>query len=179
MATFTVDKTHSHVEFSVKHMMISKVRGGFGDFDATVIVDDATNLPTELDATIDVASIDTKTADRDTHLKSADFFDATTYPTITFKSTSITGTPDAFNVAGDLTIHGVTKPVTLRGTFEGRGKDPWGGERVAYEAKGRINREDFGLTWNAALETGGVLVGKEIDIDLAIEAVVAKQPATA
>lgn len=177
MSTFTVDKTHSHVEFVVKHMMISKVRGGFGSYDAQIEVDDATNLPTSISATIDVDSVNTNVADRDTHLKSADFFDAGTHPKITFTSTSISGTPDAFTIEGTLSVHGTSKPVTLKGTFEGRGNDPWGNERVAYEAKGRINREDFGLTWNAALETGGVLVGKEIDLELAVEAVRAQAPA--
>ena len=177
MSTFVADPTHSHVEFTVRHLMISKVRGSFGSFRVNLEVDDATNLPTSVSAEIDANSIDTKVADRDAHLRSADFFDVEKYALLEFKSTTIAGTPEEFTINGDLTIHGVTKPVTLAASFEGRGNDPWGNERAAFSAKTKINRKDFGLNWNQALEAGGVMVSDTVDIELTIEAVKAKTPA--
>ena len=177
MSTFVADPTHSHVEFTVRHLMISKVRGSFGSFRVTLEVDDATNLPTSASAEIDANSIDTKVADRDAHLRSGDFFDVEKYALLEFKSTTIAGTPEEFTINGDLTIHGVTKPVALAASFEGRGNDPWGNERAAFSAKTKINRKDFGLNWNQALEAGGVMVSDNVDIELTIEADKAKPPA--
>ncbi len=176
MSTFALDSAHSSVEFSVRHMMFSKVRGVFGSFSLELTVDDATSLPTLVKAQIDATSIDTKVADRDAHLKSPDFLDAATYPVISFASTAISGKPQAFTIAGNLTIHGVTKPVVLDAQLGGRATDPWGKDRIAYEATTKINRKDFGLTWNQALEAGGVLVGEDIEIMLTIQAVNANAP---
>lgn len=177
MSTFTLDPAHSQVEFVAKHMVFSKVRGSFGSFRVELDVDDATNLPTSISAEIDANSIDTKVADRDAHLRSPDFLDAEKFAALTFKSTKISGSGEHFTADGNLTIHGVTKPVTLKGTFDGRGKDPWGNDRIAYSAQTTINRKDFGLTWNQTLETGGLLVGENIEIELSIQAVKAQAPA--
>lgn len=171
MATFALDPAHSSVEFTAKHMVFSRVRGVFTKFTLDLDLDDATNLPNAVAATIDADSIDTNVADRDAHLKSPDFLDAAKYPTIAFISTRITGKADAFTLEGDLTIHGVTKPVTLKADVDGRGKDPWGNDRIAFSASTTINRKDFGLTWNQALETGGVLIGETLDIAITIQAV--------
>ena len=165
--TWKIDATHSQVEFAVRHMMIATVRGRFADVTGTVITDEADPTKAEVDVVIDVNSIDTREAKRDAHLKSPDFFDAETFPTIAFKSARVTDAgSDGFKLVGDLTIHGVTREVTLDVTSEGRAKDPWGGERAGYSAVTRVNRKDFGLTWNQALETGGLLVGDEVKISL-------------
>ncbi len=177
MSTFALDPTHSSVEFSVRHMMFSKVRGVFGTFSLELTVDDATSLPSAVKASIDASSIDTKVADRDAHLRSADFLDVEKFPTITFASTSITGKAAGFTIAGNLTIHGVTKPVALDAQLGGRATDPWGNDRIAYEASTKINRKEFGLGWNQALEAGGVLVGEELEISLTIQAVKVATPA--
>lgn len=170
MTNWTVDQSHSNVGFSVKHMMVSKVKGVFEDYSATVTAADLSDLS---DATItfdiQVASISTKSEDRDNHLRSADFFDADQYPTISFLSTDIAKDGDDYKVTGDLTIKDVTKPVTFNVEFNGRGTNPWGVEVYGFEAETKINRDEFGLTWNAALETGGVLVGKEIKINVDLE----------
>lgn len=177
MSTFSLDPTHSSVEFLVRHMMFSKVRGSFGSFTLALDVDDATNLPTSVSAEIEAASINTNVADRDAHLRSADFFDVEKFPKLTFRSTKIGGDASAFTIEGDLTIHGTTRPVTLNASFDGRAKDPWGNDRIGYTANAKINRKEFGLGWNQALETGGVLVGEDIEIVLTIQAVNAKTPA--
>jgi polyisoprenoid-binding protein YceI len=170
--TWNIDASHSQVEFAVKHMMIATVRGRFADVKGTVVTDDSDLAKAEVDVVIDVNSIDTREAKRDAHLRSPDFFDAETFPLITFKSTRVTGAGgDQFKLVGDLTIHGVTREVALDVTSEGRAKDPWGGERAGYSAQTRVNRKDFGLTWNQALETGGLLVGDEIKISLDLELV--------
>jgi polyisoprenoid-binding protein YceI len=170
MAKFTVDQAHSAVGFEVKHMMVSKVKGQFDAYTADVEAADLTDLTTASIAfKIDVASINTRNEDRDNHLKSADFFDAETNPSIDFKSTSITKDGEDYKVTGDLTIKGVTKPVTFDVEFGGKGTNPWGVEVYGFEAETKINREEFGLTWNAALETGGVLVGKDIKIKVELE----------
>src|ERR1700722_11033541 len=176
---WNIDPAHSHVEFSVRHLMISAVKGTFKDIAGTVVADESDLSAVSIDVTIQVASIDTRQPDRDTHLKSPDFFDAAKYPTITYKGTHIKGDHmSEFQLHGNLTMHGVTKPVALDVTAEGRGKDPWGNERIGYSASGKIDRRDFGLTWNQALETGGVAVGHEvkIHIDLEIVKAVAEQP---
>ncbi|MEO7201677.1 MAG: YceI family protein, partial [Candidatus Tumulicola sp.] len=154
-ATYAVDPVHSTVEFIVRHLMIAKVRGRFTTFTGQVELPSGSDLPSSISATIEAASIDTREEQRDTHLRSADFFDAEKFPQLTFKSTRIHGEPDDFTIDGDLTIHGATHPVKLNGTFEGRATDPWGTQRIGYAAHGKISRKDFGLTWNAALETGG------------------------
>lgn len=171
---YTLDQSHSTVEFVVRHLMISKVRGRFAAFQGSIELAPGSDVPQAINSTIDVASIDTREAQRDTHLKSADFFEVETYPNITFESTRIEGTPEDFKAYGNLTIHGVTREVALAGSFEGRGSDPWGGQRVGYSAHTTINRKDFGLGWNAALETGGVMVSEEVRIELNVEAVLQK-----
>jgi polyisoprenoid-binding protein YceI len=168
---FQIDPSHTAVEFVVRHMVISKVRGRFSGVRGTVTIDDASNVPLAVDVEIDASTIDTREPQRDAHLSSPDFLDAATYPTIAFKGTTFTGTPDAFSIVGDLTIHGVTKPVTLKGSVDGRTTDPWGNDRVAFTAEGKIDRKEFGLAWNQALETGGVLVGEEVRIELTVQAV--------
>lgn len=170
--THTIDPTHSNAEFAVKHMMISTVKGRFGDVSGTVTVP-ASGEPS-VDVTIKAASIDTRVEARDAHLKSADFFDVEKYPTLRFVSTRATRTDEGYQLVGDLTIKDVTKPVTLNVTAEGAGIDPWGNSKSAFSATGKINRTDFGLNWNAALEAGGVLVSEEVkltfDVQLVAEA---------
>ncbi len=174
-AVYALDPSHTSVEFVVRHLMIAKVRGRFTKFDGQIELAPASDLPLSITATIDAASIDTREDQRDAHLRSADFFDVETYPHLTFESERIAGTPEAFTVEGKLTIHGITRAVTLSGSFEGRATDPWGGVRVGYAAHATINRKDFGLTWNAPLEAGGVVVGDEVRIELNVEAVLAQQ----
>jgi polyisoprenoid-binding protein YceI len=171
MANFALDPAHSGVDFTVRHMVFSRVRGTFPKFTLELDVDEATNMPTAVAAAIDAGSIDTNVTDRDAHLRSPDFLDVAKYPTIEFISSRIGGSPDAFTIHGDLTIHGVTRPVTLKASVDGRGKDPWGNDRIAYSAAVTINRKDFGLTYNQALETGGVLVGETLEIAITIQAV--------
>jgi polyisoprenoid-binding protein YceI len=167
--TWKIDTAHSSVEFAVKHMMFTTVKGRFLDVGGTIRFDPADPAGGRADITIATASIDTREAQRDAHLKSADFFDVERFPAITFKSTRIEGTPESFTMTGDLTIRDVTRPIALGVTFEGSGRDPWGGERAGYTATGRLNRKDFGLTWNAALESGGWLVGDEVKITLEVQ----------
>jgi len=170
--TWKIDPAHSHVEFAVRHLMITTVRGRFGDVQGTVLTDAADPTKAEVDVTIAANSIDTREAQRDAHLRSADFFDAEKFPALTFKSTRVTDVHgDRFKLAGDLTMRGVTKEVILDVTAEGRGKDPWGGERAGYSATTKVSRSDFGLTWNQVLETGGFAVGDEIKISLDLELV--------
>ncbi|MBP3952648.1 YceI family protein [Bacillus suaedae] len=170
MAKWTVDQSHSHINFEVKHMMVSKVRGQFNSYTANVEGADLTDLTTaSVEFKFDVASINTSSEDRDNHLKSGDFFDVETYPTIDFKSTNIAKDGDDYKVTGDLTIRDVTKSVTFDVEYGGKGKNPWGVDVYGFEGQTKINREEFGLTWNAALETGGVLVGKDIKINVELE----------
>lgn len=173
--SWQIDPTHSHVEFAVRHLMISTVKGRFGEVSGTLQVDATDPARSVVDVTINVASIDTREPQRDAHLRSADFFDVDRFPTLRFKSTRVSGDADDLKVTGDLTIRDITREVTLTVTPEGQGKDPWGGERAGYSAKGTINRTDFGLTWNQVLEAGGVVVGDEIKISIDVELV--KQPA--
>ena len=169
--TWKIDPTHSHVEFAVRHLMISSVKGRFGVVEGTVVTDEGNPSAADVTVTIDTATIDTREAQRDAHLKSADFFDVEKFPTLTFHGTRITGAGDQFKLTGDLTLHGVTREVTLDVTAEGRGKDPWGGDRAGYSATAKIKRSDFGLTWNQVLEAGGIAVGDEIKIALDVELV--------
>lgn len=169
--TWTIDPTHSTVEFSVKHMMFTTVKGRFGDVTGTIDFDPANPTAASVNAEIDVASIDTRSADRDNHLRSADFFDVERFPKMTFRSTRVEPKGDnKFTVYGELTIRDVTREVALDAEFQGSGKNPWGQEVAGFEASTTIDRTDFGLTWNAALETGGVLVSNEVKINLYIEA---------
>ena len=170
MTKWTVDQSHSHIGFEVKHMMVSKVKGVFDSYTANVEATDLADLTeANISFTFDVASINTRNEDRDNHLKSADFFDAEQFPAITFESTSIIKSDDGFDVIGNLTIKDVTKEVTFETTFNGTGNNPWGQAVYGFEAETKINREDFGLTWNTALETGGVLVGKDVKIKVELE----------
>ncbi len=169
--TYAIDATHSSVEFVVRHMMITKVRGRFGAVSGSIALAPGSSVPTAIAAVIDASSVDTREAQRDGHLRSADFFDVERFPQLTYKSTRIEGDGESFRVYGDLTLHGVTREVVLDGEFEGRGSDPWGGQRVSFSAQTKINRKDFGLSWNQALETGGMLVSEEVRIELNVQAV--------
>jgi len=172
LTTWNLDPAHTLVEFSARHMMITTVKGRITDVTGTIRMDEANPAASGVEATMKAASIDTRTDQRDTHLRSADFLDAEHYPEITFRSTKVEPAGDGrFKVTGDLTIHGVTKPVVLDVTQEGRSKDPWGGERVGFSATAHIDRRDFGLEWNVPLETGGVLVGHEVRISIEAQAV--------
>jgi polyisoprenoid-binding protein YceI len=171
--TWQVDPAHTHVEFAVKHLMIATVRGRFSDVTGTVIVAGDDFSRAQIDATIGVASIDTREPQRDGHLKSPDFFDVDKYPTMTFKSRRVERPPDSnqYLLVGDLTLHGVTSEIVLDATFEGLIKDPYGNERAGFSATGKINRKEFGLGWNQLLETGGVVVGDEVKISIDAELV--------
>ena len=170
LTTWSIDPTHSHVEFAVKHLMISTVKGRFGVVRGTVRTADGDPAAGTAEIEIDVDSIDTKEPQRDAHLRSADFFEAEKFPHIVFRSTRIADVSgNRFTLIGDLTIHGVTREVALDVTSEGRARDPWGGERAGFSATTRIKRSEFGLTWNQVLETGGFVVGDDIKISLEIE----------
>jgi polyisoprenoid-binding protein YceI len=169
---WAIDSSHSGIHFSVRHLVIAKVRGQFSRWTGALETPGSDFARASLDVVIDASSIDTGVADRDAHLRSADFFDVERYPDITFKSTSVTPTAaDRLRVDGALTIKGVTRPVTLDVEILGQAKDPWGNERAAFSATTSIDRREFGLTWNQVLETGGVMVGERIDIAIDIEAV--------
>lgn len=169
--TYAIDKTHSEVAFQVRHL-VTKVRGRFTDFSGTVLLDPAHADRSSASLTVEAASIDTGTADRDNHLRSDDFFAVDTYPTLTFQSTHVVKTgDDTYDVTGVLTIRGVAKQITLPVTYLGTAKDPWGNVRAGFETSVTLNRKDFGLTWNAALETGGFLVGDDVRVNLSIQAV--------
>jgi polyisoprenoid-binding protein YceI len=167
-----IDAAHTLIEFTVKHMMFSRVKGRFtGVRGAISCVDEADPAQASVEAEIDAASVDTGDTQRDAHLRSAEFLDAETYPTMTFKSTRVERAgEDQLRVMGDLTIRGQTRQVTLETTFNGRGTNPWGKEVAAFSAETTINRKDFGLTWNVALETGGILVGDKLDIMIEVQA---------
>lgn len=171
--TFTIDKAHSEAAFQVRHLL-SRVRGRFTSFSGTITFDETQPRDASVSFTIDAGSIDTNQPDRDAHLRSADFFAVDQFPTLTFESTTVTPRGDArFDVAGDLTIRGVTRRVTLPVTYLGIARDPWGHDKAAFETQLTINRKDFGLLWNAALETGGLLVGDDVRIDVSIQATAA------
>jgi polyisoprenoid-binding protein YceI len=170
-SVWTIDPSHTEIGFSVKHLMIANVRGRFGSVKGEITVDDNDFSRSTVEARIDAASIDTREEKRDAHLRSPDFFDVATFPFITFESQSVQRSDDGrLRISGLLTIRDVTRTIVLEGREEGRGRDPWGGERIAFSATTIIDRRDFGLTWNQALETGGVLVGNDIRITLEVEA---------
>ncbi len=167
-----LDPTHSSVEFAVRHMMVATVKGTFKSLSGAVELDEADWRKSTITAEIDAASVDTGVADRDNHLRSPDFFDAAKHPKITFRSTSIEPDgDDSGKVHGELTIHGVARPVTLDVTYLGEIRDPWGNRRRGYSAETTLNRKDFGMNWNQVLDAGGVLVGDRIKIALNIETV--------
>ena len=169
--SYALDPSHSQVGFAVRHVMVSKTRGRFSDFAGTVEIGE-NPLESSVAVTIQTASVDTRDEQRDGHLRSGDFFDTEAWPTMTYQSRSVRQVGEGrYIVDGDLTIKGVTKPIPLELNFEGGAADPWGGVRIGFSAKAEIDREAFGLTWNQALETGGVLVGKKVSIEIEAEAV--------
>ena len=177
--TYQFDKAHTTVGFQVRHIF-TLVGGRFTDFAGTIQVDRARPESSSVEFTIQAKSIDTDEAKRDEHLRSADFFDVANHPTISFKSTAVRANgQNAWLVAGDLTLHGVTKSLTLPVSLLGEGKDPWGNEKMGFEASTALSRTDYGLTWNKQLEAGGVLLGDEVKIQISIEANKAKPPAAA
>lgn len=172
MAQWQFDPVHSSVNFSVRHMVISKVRGRFTQWSGSLEFDENQPQAAKLEVRIQTASVDTHEAQRDAHLKSADFFHAEKHPEMVYRSTGVAvQDKHHFLLHGDLTLHGVTRPVDLEVEYAGQGKDPWGGRRAGFTATGSINRKNFGLTYNQTLETGGVLVGETIEIALEIEAI--------
>jgi len=169
---WNIDAAHSGINFSIRHMVVAKVRGRFDKFTGAVNIDDSDMTRSHVEATIDASSIDTGTPQRDTHLRSPDFFDVAKFPEIRFRSTRIEKlADDRYRVIGDLTIRDVTREVSLDVEYGGRAKDPWGNERVGFMAKGALDRRDFGLEWNQLLEAGGVLVGDRVDIELEVQGV--------
>lgn len=168
--TYVIDPSHSTIGFVARHAMVTKVRGAFNEFDGKATTGE--NLQgASIEVTINAASVDTRSSDRDAHLASADFFDTEKFPHITFTSTEVTGHGDDLKVVGDLTIKGVTKSVTIDFDYEGSATDPFGNHRIGFEGKTVVNRSEFGLTWNAALEAGGVLVSDKIILEFEISAI--------
>jgi polyisoprenoid-binding protein YceI len=169
--TWAIDTAHSSVEFVVRHLMVAKVRGSFSDFSGTIEIGDSPET-SSVAVDINVASISTRDAQRDGHLTSPDFFDVEAHPTISFRSTAVRDQGgNRYAVDGELTLLGTTKPVTLDLTYQGTARDPWGNDKAVFSAEAEVDREEWGLTWNQALETGGVLVGKKAKIEIEVEAV--------
>lgn len=167
--SYALDRSHSEIAFQVRHLL-SKVRGRFSDFDATLDYDEENPELSSVELTVKAATIDTNEPQRDAHLRSADFFDTDKYPVLTFVSRRIERRSEQlFDVHGDLTMHGVTKSIVLPVSLLGVAKDPWGHEKLAFETEATLNRKDFGLNWNAALETGGFLVGDEVKVSLSLQ----------
>jgi polyisoprenoid-binding protein YceI len=173
MATnhWDIDIGHSAIHFWVRHMVISKVHGRFAKWSGSLELDDKDLSRSSVRVQIDATSIDTQVADRDTHLKSPDFLDVAKYPEIAFQSKRIEKVGDGLRVVGDLQLHGVTREVALEAELGGMAKDPWGNQRAGFSARASLDRKEFGLTWNAALEAGGVLVGEKVEISIELEAV--------
>ena len=169
--TYVLDPSHSTFSFVTRHAMVTKVRGSFEKFEGQAVVDGANPANSTLDVTIDAGSVNTRNADRDAHIRSADFFDVENYPTWTFKGTDFAVNGDVVEVTGDLTIKDTTRSITLPLEYQGAAKDPFGNTRVGFEGSTTINRSDFGLTWNAALETGGFLVSDKVAIEVEISAI--------
>lgn len=172
--TWKIDPSHTSVEFAIRHMMISTVKGRFGEVAGTIVVNADQPALASVDVAISVASIDTREAQRDQHLRSADFFDAEHFPQLTFKGRRVEPADvddGSYRVIGDLTIRDVTREVVLDANYQGAGKDPFGNQRIAFGATTKINRKDYGLHWNVGLEAGGVLVGDEVKISIEVEAV--------
>ncbi len=175
MARYDVDLDHSIIEFKVAHMVISKTTGHFKDYTGFIEMDPDAGVVKAIEATIKTASVNTNHEKRDAHLRDADFFEVGKYPTMTYKMKSYKKTGDTYTAVGDLTLHGVTKEITLVGNFNGVTKDPWGNIRAGFNAEGKLNRKDFGMVWNRTLDTGGLVVGDEVFIKLDIECIKAKQ----
>ena len=171
MATtkWTIDSTHSEIGFKVKHMMFTNVSGKFDSYEATIITDEDNFENASIEFSADINSINSNNADRDNHLKSGDFFDVENHPKLTFKATSFTKKGDDFELVGDLTLRGVTKPVKLEAEFSGLMKDPWGNTKAGLNISGKINRKDWGLNYNAALETGGVLISEDVRLNIELQ----------
>ena len=172
---WVIDKAHSEIGFKIKHLMISNVKGVFNDFDAEIFSSGDDFLSTDIDLWLDPKSIDTGNTDRDNHLKGADFFDSEQYKEINFTSNTIEKKGDNFSLYGDLTIKGITKQVKLDVEFGGIMKDPWGNTKAGFTVTGKINRKDWGLNWNAALETGGFLVSDDVTINCEIQLLKSQQ----
>jgi len=170
-ARWDIDVGHSAIHFWVRHMIISKVHGRFARWSGALELDPSDPTRSSVEVRIEAASIDTQVADRDTHLRSADFLDVAKHPELVFRSRRVERAGDRLRVTGDLALHGVVREVVLDAEFAGTGKDPWGNERAGFSAKATLDRRDFGLVWNAALETGGVLVGEKVEIAIELEAV--------
>ena len=170
-STWNIDPVHSSIEFAVKHLMFTTVKGRFRDVEGSIDIVPNDPSRSSVRATIKAASIDTRTGQRDDHLRSVDFLHAEQFPELTFTSTHISGDADTFKVTGQLTIRGVTREVTLDASREGAGPDPWGGERIGFSATTKLDRRDFGLVWNQAIETGGVVVGNEVKVSIEVQAV--------
>jgi polyisoprenoid-binding protein YceI len=183
MATnrWDIDVGHSAIHFWARHMVISKVHGRFARWSGAIALDPQDLTRSSVEVRIDAASIDTQVADRDAHLRSPDFLDVAKHPEITFVSRRVENGGDGLRIVGELTLHGVTREVTLQAEFAGTGKDPWGNERAGFSARATLDRRDYGLVWNAALETGGVLVGEKVELTIELEAVkqVAAKPQAA
>ncbi|MBC7810711.1 MAG: YceI family protein [Burkholderiales bacterium] len=180
MAQFNLDPAHTSVAFSARHMMVTTVRGQFQKASGTLDFDPENPTNASVEVNIDASSLVSGVIDRDNHLRGTDFLDIETYPNITFKSTQIEPTGnDTANIIGDLTIRGMTRPVTIKAEYLGQTNSPFGDVRAGFSGRTKINREDYGLTWNMGLEAGGVLVGKEITIDLDVEAVKVAEPVPA
>lgn len=169
--TYTIDPTHSRIGFVARHAMVTKVRGSFNEFEGSGQLDPSNPANSSLKLSIKAASIDTRNPDRDGHLRSNDFFDMEKHPLITFVSTSIAGSGQTFSVTGDLTIKGVTKPVTVDLEYTGTAVDPFGNTRIGLEGSTTVNRKDWGITWNAALDAGGVLVSEKITLEFEVSAI--------
>ena len=166
---WAIDPTHSEIGFKVKHMMFTNVSGKFKTYDATITTEENDFTKSSIEFSAEIDSIDTNNADRDAHLKSADFFDAEKNPKLTFVSTSLVKSGDDYELTGELTIHGITKTVKLETEISGELKDPWGNTKVAFNCNGKISRKDWGLSWNSALETGGVLVSDEVKLNIELQ----------
>jgi polyisoprenoid-binding protein YceI len=167
--TYAIDTVHSSLEFAVKHMVFATAKGRFADFSGTIEFDPSNVEASSVDVSINMTSVTTNQAQRDGHLNSADFFDTEKFPAATFKSTSVSGSPDDLKVEGDLTIKDVTRPVTIKAEFLGQGVNPFGQTVAAFSGATKINRGEFGLNYNAALETGGVLIGEDIKLSIELE----------
>jgi polyisoprenoid-binding protein YceI len=174
-STWNIDPAHTTIEFSAKHMLITTVKGRISDLRGAILVDEKNPSASHVEVEMDAKSLDTRSEQRDQHLRSGDFLDVEKWAHITFRSKKVEGAStkpgSTFKVVGDLTVRDVTKEVTLDATYEGRGKDPWGGERVSFSADAKIDRRQWGLTWNAALETGGMLVSNDIKLHFEVQAV--------
>ena len=170
-ATFAIDPVHSSIGFKIKHMVISKVRGSFGQFEGIIEFDEVDPALGSVSATITMDSIDTGDQKRDEHLRDADFFNTAEFPTMTFSSKEITKDGDDWQLKGNLTLHGVTRPVALKLEYNGSVDDPWGNHRVGFAAEGKIDRRDYGISWNNTLDKGGLALGNDVTIQLEIEAI--------